>query len=111
MGNLAAVIFLINMATLINSIEPPVTTQDSILYRNNETGIVGNLLITRRGNYTHLSGCDDRMKYCDFIMDTPNRAMHVVRNSDLARCDPVIFMHSYEYIGMKVSKVIVHDRK
>lgn len=118
MVNPAMVISLINVATtMLNATDhaaesphsPTLSNDDN--YRNEDTGVIGNLLISRLGNYTHLPGCDDQMDYCEFVMDPPSQSIHILRNSDLARCDPLVFMHNYEYLGVQVNNIIVHDRK
>lgn len=115
MVNPALVLTVINLATATTTNSPIDTPTKSPIASNgnayqNYNGVVGNLLITRRGNYTHLPDCDDQMDYCEFVMDPPNRAMHILRNPTLARCDPIIFMHNYEYLGTPVMKIIVYNR-
>lgn len=113
MVNPALVMAIVNIATtMLNSTESPIITPTTTnnAYRNEDTGVVGNLLITRRDNYTHLTDCDDKMDYCDFAMDPPTQSMHILRSQTLARCDPLIFMHNYEYLDTPVMKIIVHNR-
>lgn len=121
MVNPALVLSLVNLAvTTMNSTDKSTTSinltanstnkLNNTLYRNSDTGVMGNLLIGQRGNFTHLPDCDDQMDYCDFAVDPPNQTIHVIRDVDLARCDPVIFMHTYEYLGKPMIKVIVNRR-